>query len=367
MKINKHIEKIVRKRPYRLNKSENFRFDMAERSTNYSESFFNNFLNTLKQEDFITYPSHEEYDILREKIADYHGFKRENIFLAAGSGACIESLIHVAANEESNIISSFPCFPMYFVYSDCYNSNFKKIEYDNDNVFKIENLIEAIDEKTSLVILANPNSPYGDFKYSKELEDLCAYTCENNITFLIDEAYVEFSPSDCLDLVNKYSNVIISRTFSKAWGAAGIRVGYLIGQKSIIDSVSSVQQAYPISGPSLRFAEYILENDSEVKLYSEKTIQERNKACNMLRSTKMYDVFNSHTNFIHIHDKTEKNQNLKKVLDESGVAYKFGAVMPGDDRKTWVRLSIGPNTTTLPFFRRLLWKLCTNRGEKKYG
>lgn len=354
MKINKYVKSIVRKRPYRPNKTENFRFDMAERSTNYSENFFADFLSTLSQEDFITYPSHKEYDNLRKKIANYHGFDYENIFLAAGSGACIESLMHVVANSESNIISSFPCFPMYFVYSDCYESNFKKVQYENNNIFSVNKIIEEIDNKTSLVILANPNSPYGDFKESKELEELCMYTLEKNITFLIDEAYVEFAPGNCLKLINKYKNVLVSRTFSKAWGAAGIRIGYLIGEKSMINNISNVQQAYPISGPSLRFAEYLLENDYEVKTYSENTVKERNKACQMLKGTNLYDVFNSHTNFIHIHERTGKNENLKKVLDESGIAYKFGAVMPGDDRKTWVRLSIGPNTTSLPFFRSLL-------------
>ena len=354
MRINSWIDKIKRIRPYRKNKRENFRFDMAERSTNYEKLFFNKFLETLDQEDFITYPSHEDYDDLRKKIAQYHGFNYKNIFLGPGSGACIESLIHTVSNNKTNIVSSFPCFPMYFIYSDCHNSNFKRVEYDNNNVFSIEKMMSKIDEETSLVILANPNSPYGDFKSKKELYDICRFTKEKGIILLIDEAYVDFAPGDCLELARMFDNILISRTFSKGWGAAGIRIGYLIGNEKIIELISKVQQAYPISGPSLKFAKFLLENKEVFEKYSKRTVLERNKVCKILNETGKYDVLNSNTNFIHIHSTEGSNENMRKILEDSDIAFKFGAIVPGDPRKTWVRLSIGPDMTSLSFFKDLL-------------
>ena len=213
-KMNEWIGKIDRRRPYRKNKAENCRFDMAERSINYSHDLFERFLKTLTQEDFITYPSHEDYDDLRSRIAKFNGVKIENIFLAAGSEACIESLIHATSNDTTSVVSSFPCFPMYFVYSDCYNTNFKKVEYGEDNIFSIDRMIQSIDDNTSLAILANPNSPFGDHKSVEELEKLCEYTSEKQIVLMIDEAYVEFSPGTSLPLISRYDNVVISRTFS---------------------------------------------------------------------------------------------------------------------------------------------------------
>lgn len=327
---------------------------MAERSTNFNKSFFSDFIKTLTQEDFITYPSHKEYDSLRNKIAKKNNLSTKNVFLAAGSGACIESLIHITSNSKTNIVSSFPCFPMYFVYADCYNSNFKKVDYGDDDASSIKKIINNIDDNTTLVILANPNSPYGDYKTKKEIKKLCDYTKKMKIILLIDEAYIDFAPSSCLGLIKEYDNLIISRTFSKAWGAAGIRIGYMLGNEKIIETISNVQQAYPISGPSVKFANFLLDNEYVVKEYAEKTVKERNKFCNLLKETGRYDVINSNTNFVHIHEKYDNNEKIKNILDKHNIACKFGATIPGDHRKTWIRISIGPNSTNLPFFKDML-------------
>ena len=89
MKYNNHIDSIKRMFIPRLTKEENKRFDMAERTISFPEEYFNRFLDTLVQEDFITYPSYGEYDSLKDDIARYNNLSRENVYLSTGSGACI--------------------------------------------------------------------------------------------------------------------------------------------------------------------------------------------------------------------------------------------------------------------------------------
>ena len=101
-------------------------------------------------------------------------------------------------------------------------------------------------------------------------------------------------------------------------------------------------------------AKYLIKNKTVVEQYARETVAERNKVCDLLKSSEKYDVLNSNTNFIHIHEKNSDNNNLKNVLNKYKIACKLNAVVPGDNRKTWVRLSIGPSMTGLPFFRELL-------------
>ena len=82
---------------------------------------------------------------------------------------------------------------MNFIYGAAYGAEFVKVPYNDDASFSLRALMQAVDDKTNLVILANPNSPFGDYKTIEELDVVCKFLNEKGILFLIDEAYVEFS------------------------------------------------------------------------------------------------------------------------------------------------------------------------------
>lgn len=360
MKINQWIKSIVRVRVPRNHNHENLRCDYAERLNNYSQKFFEDFLSTVSQEDFITYPSYKDYQHLKEQIGKNVGVSAENILLGTGSGACIKDLIHVTCEQGSNIVSSSPCYPMYFVYGETFEADFIRIPYEDNGSFGLSSIMEAVNYRTRLVILTNPNSPYGDYRDPSELEPLCEFLEAQNIILLIDEAYVDFAPSHCLDLLEKYKNVIISRTFSKAWGAAGTRIGYLISNRTLIDLVSRVQLTYPVTGIGLKFILFLLKNSDEIKKYAKTTIKDRDTLCDMLEHAG-YDVLRSHTNTIHFHEKHGDNQKTIDILTKHGVSFKSGQMttstpvsIPGDKRSTWIRLSVGPNIHNFDFIKEII-------------
>ena len=149
--------------------------------------------------------------------------------------------------------------------------------------------------------------------------------------------------------------MVISRTFSKAFGAAGIRVGYLLASQKLIDLVTKGQLTYPLSNVSVKFASYLLNNWDEIALYSYDTIRGRDNLCKLL-SGGGYDVINSHTNSIHFHEKDGDNSETVDIMNNYGLAFKSGdtktgtpVMVPGDDRKTWIRLSVGPDIDTMAF------------------
>ncbi len=346
-KINKWIDNINRIFIPRPTKESNKRFDMAERIYDFPKPLYNKFLKTLKQEDFIAYPSYAEYESLKEKIANYNKLKSTNIFLSTGSGACIKALLEVTMNPGYNVVSPTPSYPMYGVYGNILGGEHITVPYTSKN-FSLDDLINAVNENTRLVVVSNPFSPIGDYKDVNQLKKVCEYLKEKNIIFLIDEAYVDFGPGTVLSLINEYDNVIISRTFSKAFGAAGIRVGYLLGNDKLIKLITKVQLTYPLSSTSVKFASFLLDNVSEVEKYSKDSKRDRDILCDLLES-KDYDVIRSHTNSIHFHESNGDNSKTSNKLLSHGLAFKSGNMktgtpvkVPGDDRGTWIRLSIGP-------------------------
>ena len=366
MKINNWISNVVRMQISRSSREPNKRYDCAERTLNFEQKLYDEFLKSLTQEDFITYPSYKQYWDIKERIADLHNeydgsnFSRENVYIDAGSDACIKSLIQITCQEGSEIVSSFPCFPMYFVYGETFGAKFTPVKYDENLNFELESIMDSISPETRLVILTNPNSPYGDYRTPADIEKLCKYTQDKKLILLIDEAYADFAPDNCVKLVQKYDNVVVSRTFSKGWGGAGTRVGYLLGNKNLIENVSKVGLTYPITGPSLKFVNFLLDNTTDIKDYISKTIVERNNLCDALEAAN-FDVVRSHTNTIHFHEQNGDNTKPIEILQKHGISFKCGqhktgtAVrVPGDKRETWIRLSIGPNMLESEFVKDLL-------------
>jgi len=356
MKYNHWIKEVKRMFIPRPTKEENKRFDMAERTFSFPKKYFSKFMDTIVQEDFITYPSYAEYDSLKNDIARYNNVNMNNVYLSTGSGACIKSLCEITMNVESNVVSPVPCYPMYGIYGKLFGGKHIGVEYDDTVTFNLSKLIDSINDNTRLVVISNPFSPIGEYKTIDEIRELCVVCADKDIILLIDEAYVDFSPGTLLPLIKEFDNVVISRTFSKAFGAAGIRVGYLLGSKKLIDIVTKVQLTYPLSNVSVKFASYLLNNWDEVALYSYDTMRGRDTLCNLLAGSGGYDVINSHTNSIHFHEKDGDNSETVKIMNSYGLAFKSGdtktgtpVTIPGDDRRTWIRLSVGPDIDKMDF------------------
>ena len=331
------------------------RLDKSERIIPFPQSFFDSFKQQLTQEDFICYPNSCE---LKERLAKHNGIKPEQIFLSAGSDQIIKAVYETFVDRSDCVVTTSPSFPMYNVYGELYDATMLHQPYhsnDTELYLPIHDLCyRIVTHKPKLVVLANPNNPIGDVLSNDELRIIATLSASVGAVLLIDEAYYEFANQTAVELLSEYDNVCIARTFSKALGGAGLRLGYLMGQESLIELVNKFRMMYDVNGVAIKFATHTLDNMPLINSYVAETIEQRERAAELLKQAG-YDVISSHTNWIHFNDKQD-NKKAIEILQRNQVLYKSGTKIPFDTRSNWIRLTVGPGITALTFFKELLTK-----------
>ena len=337
-----HLHKVKRIFDY-MDKSEyDFILNQSERSQPIPHSYYTKFLRSLKQEDFAYYPNTKNF---KEKICKFYNVKTENLFLSDGSDVGIKSIFETFTTYD-RIITSEPSFPMYKVYSELYQCEYFGIPHEKDYTISMEKILSNITHDTNLVILANPNSPMGEYKSFDEIRTLL----EQDVMVLIDEAYIEFTDNESMiQYIDEYPNLLVTRTFSKGFGAAGCRVGMTFGHKDTIELLSKFRQMYEITGVSMKYCEFLLNNHTLVDTYIQEVKEEKKELVSMLKG---YDVIDSNCNWIHFNT-TDDNLKTKQIFDKHKVLVKY-CELPHDDRKNWCRLTIQPNITRQDFIKELI-------------
>ena len=340
--MKSHLKKIQRTFDYTDKSQYDYILNQSERNEKISNVLFEIFKKQLKQEDFMYYPNTKNF---KEKICKFYNVKTENLFLSDGSDVGIKSIFETFTTYD-RIITSEPSFPMYKVYSELYQCEYFGIPHEKDYTISMEKILSNITHDTNLVILANPNSPMGEYKSFDEIRTLL----EQDVMVLIDEAYIEFTDNESMiQYIDEYPNLLVTRTFSKGFGAAGCRVGMTFGHKDTIELLSKFRQMYEITGVSLKYCEFLLNNYKLVDTYIQEVKEEKKKLVSMLKG---YDVIDSNCNWIHFNT-TDDNLKTKQIFDKHKVLVKY-CELPHDDRKNWCRLTIQPNITRQEFITELL-------------
>ena len=340
--MKNHLKNIKRIFDYTDKSQYDYVLNQSERDEKISNVLFEIFKRQLKQEDFMYYPNTKNF---KEKICKFYNVKTENLFLSDGSDVGIKSIFETFTTYD-RIITSEPSFPMYKVYSELYQCEYFGIPHEKDYTISMEKILSNITRDTNLVILANPNSPMGEYKSFDEIRILL----EQDVMVLIDEAYKEFTDNESMiQYIDEYPNLLVTRTFSKGFGAAGCRVGMTFGHKDTIELLSKFRQMYEITGVSMKYCEFLLNNHTLVDTYIQEVKEEKKELVSMLKG---YDVIDSNCNWIHFNT-TDDNLKTKQIFDKHKVLVKY-CELPHDDRKNWCRLTIQPNITRQDFIKELI-------------
>ena len=339
-----HLHKVKRIIDYTDKSKYDFVLNQSERSQPIPQHYYTEFIKSLTHEDFSYYPNTKNF---KEKICNFYNVKPKNLFLSDGSDIGIKSIFETFTTC-GNIVTSEPSFPMYQVYASLYNCQYKGIHYDVDLLeLSIDRILEFVDDDTDLIILANPNSPIGDYKTFKEIKPLL----DTGKMVLIDEAYVEFSKNESfIKYIDDYPNLIVTRTFSKGFGAAGCRVGMTFAHKDTIEPISKFRQMYEITGVSLKYCEFLLNNHHLVDTYIKEVVEEKKKVVSMLKN---YEVIDSQCNWIHFNNQDD-NKKTKEILEKHKVLVKYCKVHPYGFRENWCRMTIQPGLSEQEFFKELI-------------
>lgn len=274
----------------------------------------------------------------KQTLADYEGVTTDHILIGAGSGDLLCATGAAFSLEGGRILSGFPTFPMLMGYSEVFKATWDKVNVNDELVYDYDAVARQIKDDTRLVFICNPNNPTGTLVDPAKVK---AFTEEvsKRIPVFSDEAYLEFlEPSQqvsMVDLVKKGSNVIVSRTFSKIYGLAGLRIGYIVAKPDIIRKIQRNHPGIPNNQLAIAAAKASLGDTAFMDMSRKKNAEARKVLTDYL-DKKGYFYGKSHTNFVMFDVKSDARKKLSQ-LAEQGIslrAWDYNGMQ-------WLRVSVG--------------------------
>lgn len=293
---------------YKLDSNENIVLENRFIKSMASKSLYNN--------DFREYPL-EQFEKLFKKLGHYTNLDIKNIGIGNGSDQIMDLLLSTIGKGKS-VITLNPTFSYFTDRCNLYKIPTKLIDLSTkDNSFDLEFFIKKARDY-DIIYIASPNNPTGNQFKINEIMGLLETLKDKLI--IIDEAYVEFADYNLSNIVNEYNNVIIMRTFSKAFGLAGARIGYFLSNEEISDIFNQyIQLPYPLSSFSMQLAIEALENIQIINKSIEIIKRERSKIFNRLNKIEKIKIFKSDSNFFFFqtfnhYDKIKSQMFNEKIL-----------------------------------------------------
>ena len=283
------------------------------------------------------YP-HRRYSELVELIADKENISADNIFLGAGSTEVMTTLIHLYGIKGETLVAD-PTYFDFVYYAQQVDCPLQSIPLNDNFEHDLEVMEQRISPKTSLIYICNPNNPTGSITPGNKLRSFCERASQKAVV-VVDEAYHEYvedrSYASMLDLVKRGKNVVVTRTFSKIFGMAGLRVGYGIARPDIVEELERIERNFaPITWLSLKAAVESYKNAEFTHYAKQKNKEARSYLYNELERLGLFYV-PSHTNFVLIKVNQDSREMSEKFESRNVLirAFEFS----GD---YWIRVSLG--------------------------
>ncbi len=286
------------------------------------------------------YPYKDE--LVRVKTAEYAGVAPENVIIGNGSDELIDLIVKTFRGPSLGV---YPSFSEYGIVSATNGMEYDEVQLKGDFTFPLEEFLKAAD-KANLLFLCSPNNPTGNIISPKDIEEVLNLGKPT----VVDEAYYEFSNKTSLSLLPKYDNLIIIRTFAKAFALAGLRVGYAIASPEVISLIIRTKPPFNVNNlaqeavlTALDDLEYM--RDCVEKIKADRSILEK-------AISNKFKVFPSEANFLLFDTSPLSAQDcFNKFLDKDFVVRAFGSFkgFPGE----YVRVTVGTSSENEILFAAL--------------
>lgn len=265
-------------------------------------------------DDFKTnmYPG---YTGLNQKIAEYAGVDENQVLPTNGSDHGIDVIFRTFTQDGDKVIIPMPSFAIFYQAAMLAGNQILRPEYHSSGSFPFEEVMEEIDQETKLVVVCNPNNPTGAFVEIDKIEKI-VQKAKNSIVF-VDEAYYEYAQETAVDLIQKYPNVIISRTFSKAFGIPALRIGYNLASKEHINEMLKVRGPYAVNQVACNGALDALGRIDEMEKYRDEIMLEVKPFVEDFLQKKGIKIYPSRANFILF--EIENASEIYEQLKEKGI------------------------------------------------
>ena len=204
--------------------------------------------------------AHPESAPLYARIAAFLGVAEDRIYLLNGITEGIHHLYFTLAGPGDNTVVLDPTYPMYAVYARLNGVQYRPFRYGEDLRPDWSSLERALDDDTAIVAVANPNLPLESAFGRDDIRRLADHARRHGAALVVDEAYHHFGAESVVDLMDEIDNLIVMRTFSKAFGLASARIGYMVGRPDVIDYVSKTRSLVESNTYSMGLAAYMLDH-----------------------------------------------------------------------------------------------------------
>jgi histidinol-phosphate aminotransferase len=292
----------------------------------------------LSPEGMTKYPEREPGE---RAAAAYYGLAPEQVLLTNGVDEAIHLLCAAYLEPEDEAIIATPGFFMYDVSISMMTSHLKRVQSDASLQFPFERVMAAITPRTKAIILSSPNNPTGAVIPRAQVLALCA-AAPNSIVML-DEAYFHFHGETTLPDIATTPNLLIARTFSKAYGLANLRIGVALGQSELITPLRKVASPYNVNGIALDCLPVALADEEHVQWYAKEVLQGRERMERALASLGI-SFWPSHANFI-LMKIGAKHKELVVAMRKRGVLLRDRSNDPGCDGNVRITIGIADHVT----------------------
>jgi len=241
------------------------------------------------------YPDTSYLD-LRKGLASYCGVGVDRFVVTNGADEGLDIICKTLLDNGDEVVVPVPTYSMFRVASELMGARAVYVKRDpGDFSAGADEVLGAVTARTRLIFLCNPNSPTGNPTPISEVEKIAK---EAKAAVAVDEAYFEFWGETSMGLTDKYDNLVVCRTFSKAFSMAGVRVGYLIAKRETVDQLNLVRPPNSLTVASLVLAEAALRNLGEMRANVKKIVAERKRVFGALRTLEAVSAYPGETNFI---------------------------------------------------------------------
>ncbi len=236
------------------------------------------------------YPS---YDTAYSVLSKYLNVSADKLLLTNGIDDALRLIIDSVVEIGDKVVIPSPTYTMYKFYCELNQANIIEVEF-NDEIPQIE-LDTILKDNIKILFICSPNNPTGQVFNRNSIE----YLLKRNpgTLFILDEAYVEFTNNTLIDFAEKYDNVLVLRTFSKAYGMAGIRLGYIIGNEFLISFLRNISSPYSVNSVAIYAMQLVLKKRASIDQFV-KLIKKNRGLLTKYLQNRGFEVFPSEANFI---------------------------------------------------------------------
>ncbi len=351
------VERMTAYAPPTAGRAGKLRLDFNENTVGCAPAVLAFLHEKLDAETLAIYP---EYGAARAELAAHFGVPQSELLLSNGTDEAIQLLINTYVDAGDEVIILEPSYAMYRFYAELGGARIREVHYRAGTLaFPLDELLEAMSDRTRAVFISNPNNPTGTAVALDVVEQIARHV--PSAAVLVDEAYYEFCGVTALPLLDRCRNLFVSRTFSKAYGMAGMRLGCLLSNDRNLAFVGKVHSPYSVNILAALAARAAIRDAGYVGRYVKEVLAARETLSHGLKAMGI-PFHNSAGNFLLI-EMGDDAVGVRTALSAAGVLVRDR----GREIKGCVRVTVGTQEQMERFLDvlRMIWPKADQEGTER--